>query len=97
MAAPFYKVRLSLFMKQSQEKKDSVIAARFFKAAKPHYIKSLFCKDFIMAGGQGIEPWIMGPEPIVLPLYYPPVKEAKFNNFLKNVKLKYRFQQKEAF
>ncbi len=28
-----------------------------------------------MAGGQGLEPWITGPEPVVLPLYYPPVNK----------------------
>ena len=27
-----------------------------------------------MAGGQGFEPWLTGPEPVVLPLYYPPTE-----------------------
>ena len=30
-----------------------------------------------VAGGQGLEPWITGPEPVVLPLYYPPVKKIE--------------------
>ena len=46
-----------------------------------------------MAGGQGLEPWITGPEPVVLPLYYPPViKKIKFTDFTKNVKGKSIFR-----
>ena len=42
-------------------------------------IKSL--RDFIVAGGRGFEPRLMGPEPIVLPLNDPPVSVflAKFS------------------
>ena len=40
-----------------------------------------------MAGGQGFEPWLTGPEPVVLPLNDPPVQTWKSNSFPKNVKL----------
>ena len=41
-----------------------------------------------MAGGQGLEPWLTGPEPAVLPLDDPPATSEYFAGFLKNVKLK---------
>ena len=46
----------------------------YIERGKPHFIKSWLFQNFILAGGQGFEPWITGPEPVVLPLYYPPAK-----------------------
>ena len=50
-----------------------------------------------VAGGQGLEPWIMGPEPIVLPLYYPPAEKSEIQQFLSESQGKIEFLIKTGF
>lgn len=90
----FYKARLRrLLFNQNLKNKDftildnaafaALVKNQNHRKALPLYLQAKILPYRLVAGGQGIEPWITGPEPVVLPLYYPPTKEANLAISLK--------------
>ena len=72
----FVQILYDLFLKQIEPlSKFGVQMVNLLENSNCVIILIVLCESLgrKMAGGQGIEPWITGPEPVVLPLYYPPV------------------------